>query len=227
MSSHGGPANVPTHDEGPGTARVDLRDFSLVEGGPLYCLARRCGAPAGPWGLARLRLSPALITWVPAARADRAPARCGQRGGGALFPELRHARALPRGHSAVLRRGGMVRRPHSVSGAFSRAECDAAYRSDGSGPLSTRMQHDLRAAPRAWPAAFRLTAVVRQHRMPPKPGGRSRHARRVLMCAVAAGSWGCLGPSRVRGVADLCRGDGNPEGCSYSPLSDLKSGPDV
>ncbi len=40
-------------------------DFSLVAGGPLYRLARRCGLADGPDGLVRLGLALALLTWLP------------------------------------------------------------------------------------------------------------------------------------------------------------------
>ena len=36
----------------------------------------------------------------------------------------------------------------------------------------------------------RLTAAVCRHRMPLSRAGRGRRARRLLMCAVASGSWG-------------------------------------
>jgi hypothetical protein len=39
--------------------------FSLLEGGPFYRLARRCGLPAGDKGLAWLGIALAVITWVP------------------------------------------------------------------------------------------------------------------------------------------------------------------
>jgi hypothetical protein len=42
-----------------------------------------------------------------------------------------------------------------------------------------------------------------------QPGRRGRRARRLLTCAVASGSWGCLGPSASE-CDRLCRDDAGP-----------------
>lgn len=47
--------------------RVALDGFSLVEGGPLYWLARRAGCPGGARGLVILGIGLALLTWLPLA----------------------------------------------------------------------------------------------------------------------------------------------------------------
>ena len=45
--------------------RTPIADFSIVEGGALYRLARACGIPSGASGLIRLGCLLAAITWLP------------------------------------------------------------------------------------------------------------------------------------------------------------------